>query len=178
MIAHTESALLEAVGELFGATLHELGTHPGTWSDITIRHMLTAPPAIYLAWLGCDDGRTRHEVESRWVFYVIAERLNGADVNHLGIYQMIERLVSGVNGRAFGPSTNMRLSKVQNLYTDAQDEQGVALYGLYFTCVTPLPSNTDPSSLDDFERHYQTWRQPDGTPAFKAHIDVNGNNDG
>ena len=95
----------------------------------------SSPPAIYVAWLGF-AGRTRAEAESRWVFYVVAERLNGEDTNHLGIYQMIDRLVGGINGQRFGPSSNMHLTKAQNLYTDTQDAAGVALYGVYFSAIT------------------------------------------
>ncbi|BEN05833.1 hypothetical protein SMETH9_11590 [Serratia marcescens] len=174
MVAATENALLEAVRALFGSTLQQCGTHPGTWDDVAIRHMLVSPPSIYVAWLGFGPGRTRAEVESHWVFYVVAERLNGEDSDHLGIYQMIDRLVGGINGQRFGPSSNMHLTKAQNLYTDTQDAAGVALYGLYFSAITPVSIGPDIATLDDFERHYQTWQMPDGTPAFKAHINVNG----
>ncbi|ECI4631988.1 hypothetical protein AH97_19505 [Salmonella enterica subsp. enterica] len=33
MIGETETALLERVRALFGATLRQVDTHPGTWSD-------------------------------------------------------------------------------------------------------------------------------------------------
>lgn len=52
MIATTEKALLEAIESLFGSTLQQCGTHPGTWDDVAIKHMLLSPPAIYVAWLG------------------------------------------------------------------------------------------------------------------------------
>ncbi|EAS0167286.1 DUF1834 family protein [Salmonella enterica] len=173
MLGETETALLERVRALFGATLRQVDTHPGTWSDIDIRRILTTPPAVYLAWLGFGEGRTRHEVESRWVFYVVAEILNGRESDRLGIYQMVERLLAGINGQKFGDTTGMRATKGQNLYTDAQGNAGVALYGLYFSGITPLPKQPDESSLDDYERHWQTWKYPDGTPEFAAHIHVN-----
>lgn len=172
--------MLARVREVFGATLRQVDTHPGTWSDIDIRRILMSPPAVYLAWLGCGEGRTHREVESRWVFYVAAELLNGREANRLGVYQIVERLVAAINGKSFGATTGLRLTKGQNLYTDAQGNQGVALYGLYFSGRTPLPCEVDVSSLDDFERHWQTWQLPDGTPEFTAHINVNErvNNDG
>lgn len=37
MIATTEAALLETVRGLFGRTLREIKTHPGTWSDAAIK---------------------------------------------------------------------------------------------------------------------------------------------
>lgn len=173
MIGETETALLARVRELFGATLKQVDTHPGTWSDIDIRRILSRPPAVYLAWLGFGEGRTRREVESRWVFYVVADMLNGREANRLGIYQIVERLVAGISGQRFGDTTGIQVTKGQNLYTDAQGSAGVALYGIYFSGITPLPNLTDESSLDDYERHWQTWKCPDGTPEFAAHINVN-----
>lgn len=173
MIGETEAALLARVRDLFGATLRQVDTHPGTWSDVDIRRILVSPPAVYLAWLGCGEGRTRREVESRWVFYVVAEVLNGREANRLGIYQIVERLTAGISGQRFGPTTGLRLTKGQNLYTDVQGSQGVALYGLYFSGTTPLPDAVDTDSLGDYERHWQTWRYPDGAPEYAAHINVN-----
>lgn len=37
MIATTEAALLDAVRGLFGRTLRDVKTHPGTWSDAAIK---------------------------------------------------------------------------------------------------------------------------------------------
>ncbi|MBV4411330.1 DUF1834 family protein [Enterobacteriaceae bacterium YMB-R22] len=173
MIGETETALLARVREAFGATLRQVDTHPGVWTDIDTRRILISPPAVYLAWLGCGEGRTRREVESRWVFYVVAELLNGREADRPGAYQIIERLVGAINGQSFGATTGMRLTQGQNLYTDAQGNQGIALYGLYFSGTSPLPCEADISTLDDFERHWQTWRLPDGTPEFAAHINVN-----
>lgn len=174
MFGETETALLARVQELFGSTLKQIDTHPGTWSDIDIRRILARPPAVYLAWLGFGEGKTRREVESRWVFYVVADMLNGRQANRLGVYQIVERLVAGIHSsRQFGNTTGMRATKGQNLYTDAQGNAGVALYGLYFSGITPLPNETNLPSLDDYERHWQTWKYPDGTPEFAAHIHVN-----
>ena len=75
MIGDTETALLEAVKGLFGNTLRDVDTHPGTWDDVAIKRMLLSEPAVYLAWLGCGPGRTSREVESHWVFYVCASML-------------------------------------------------------------------------------------------------------
>ncbi|HCB4045709.1 TPA: hypothetical protein MY465_004806, partial [Escherichia coli] len=47
------------------------------------------------------------------------------------------------------------------------------LYGVLFSGTTPLPSVVDMDSLDDYERHWQTWKFPDETPEFAAHINVN-----
>lgn len=174
MIGETEIALLESLRGLFGRTLKAIDTHPGTWNDVAIKRMLLTPPSVHVAWLGCGPGRTSREVESHWVFYVCASMLNGREGDRLGVYQIIERLVTGINWKTFGPTTGMKLTKGQNLYTDAQSGNGCALYGLYFSGTTPLNTGINISSLDDYERHWQTWKQPDGTAPFESHIDVNG----
>ncbi|HEE9963811.1 TPA: DUF1834 family protein [Citrobacter freundii] len=79
MIGDTETALLEAVKGLFGNTLRDVDTHPGTWDDVAIKRMLLSEPAVYIAWLGCGPGRTSREVESHWVLYVCASMLNGRE---------------------------------------------------------------------------------------------------
>lgn len=173
MIGETETALLDVVKGLFGQTLRDIDTHPGTWDDVAIKRMLLSEPAVYLAWLGCGEGRTAREVESRWVFYVCASMLNGREGDRLGIYQIIERLVAGLNWKTFGPTSGFKLTKAQNLYTDAQGAAGCALYGLYFSGRTPIADGVDISTLDDYERHWQTWKQPEHTPPFEAHINVN-----
>lgn len=174
MISDTEVALLTAVRGLFGRTLKAIDTHPGTWNDIAVKRMLMTPPSVHIAWLGCGPGRTAREVESHWVFYICASMLNGREGDRLGIYQIIERLVGGINWKAFGPTTGMKLTRGQNLYTEAQSNAGCALYGLYFSGNTPIDTSVDLSSLDDYERHWQTWDLPAGTPPFEAHINVNG----
>ncbi|EGP1950017.1 DUF1834 family protein [Salmonella enterica] len=177
MVGKTETALLARVASLFGATLRRVGTHPGTWNDAAIRSLFTTAPSVHVAWLGAGPGRTAHEILSRWVFYVTAQNLNGdtlTDARALpgqpGVYQIVERLVGGVAGQAFGDASAMQLTDIRNLYTDVQGASGVALYGVYFEARMPVPPVVDTDSLDDFLRHWQTWRLTDGTPEFKAHI--------
>ncbi|HAW0588295.1 TPA: hypothetical protein JLJ74_004800, partial [Escherichia coli] len=98
---------------------------------------------------------------------------NGEPINRPGIYQIVERLIASVNGQTFGPTTGMRLTQVRNLCDDNRINAGVVLYGVLFSGTTPLPSVVDMDSLDDYERHWQTWKFPDETPEFAAHINVN-----
>lgn len=173
MLEETEAALLARVRELFGATLRQVDPLTGTWTNEDVHRLFLAPPSVFLAWMGCGEGRTRREVESRWAFFVVAELLNGEPVNRPGIYQIVERLIAGVNGQTFGPTTGMRLTQVRNLCDDNRINAGVVLYGVLFSGTTPLPSVVELDSLDDYERHWQTWTYPDGTPEFAAHINVN-----
>lgn len=103
MIGDTETALLEAVKGLFGNTLRDVDTHPGTWDDVAIKRMLLSEPAVYIAWLGCGPGRTSREVESHWVLYVCASMLNGREGDRLGIYRLLSAWWRGLTGRHSAP---------------------------------------------------------------------------
>lgn len=172
MITDTENALIEQVKSLFGLSLRHVGTHPGDWSEAALRTMLLTPPAVYVVWLGAGEGRTPKRMESRWVFYVVADVINGAEVDRLGLYQIVSRLLSGLVGFCAGDAGPMRFSEGRNLYTEQQGGVGVALYGVYFSCEEVIPPQTDIESLDDFLRHWQTFEQPLGTPTLAAHIDL------
>lgn len=62
MITETEQAYIARIREYFGNELVSVDTHPGDWSDSVLRTMLINAPAIYVAWLGAGEGRTR----GRW----------------------------------------------------------------------------------------------------------------
>ncbi|EOK9319405.1 phage protein Gp37, partial [Escherichia coli] len=76
MITETEQAYIARIREYFGNELVSVDTHPGDWSDSVLRTMLINAPAIYVAWLGAGEGRTRGRLVSHWVFYVIGDMLN------------------------------------------------------------------------------------------------------
>lgn len=172
MLSETETALITRIQTLFGDTLRRVASCPGALSDRIIHQLLQTTPAVYVAWLGCNAGRTRREMESRWVCYVAVELFNAAQATPAA-YPILERLIAGLNGQAFGPTTGLKLSQGQHLYTELGDNQAAALYALHFSGVTPLPADTDLATLDDYARHWQTWKQPEGAPEFAANINVN-----
>ncbi|WP_048797110.1 MULTISPECIES: phage protein Gp37 [Serratia] len=172
MIAETENALLARITTLFGNRVRRVDTHPGDWSDKALQSLLITAPAVYVAWLGGERGRTRSRMDSRWVCYVCGQVLNGHESDRMGIYQMVGLLIGGLEGFSPGTPTPMRYLQAQNLYTDAQGASGVAMYGVYFSCEEQFAPLTDLNTLDDFLRHYQTFGEPDGTPPFEAHIDL------
>ncbi|HDJ0272361.1 TPA: hypothetical protein PPI13_005228, partial [Escherichia coli] len=61
-----------------------------------------------------------------------------------------------------------------NGYTETQADSGAVMYALYFSCEEMIAPLTDISSLDDFLRHYETFTDSEGTPAFEAHISLPG----
>ncbi len=98
MITETEQAYIARIREYFGNELVSVDTHPGDWSDSVLRTMLINAPAIYVAWLGAGEGRTRGRLVSHWVFYVIGDMLNGREASRPGLYQIVARLIAVLNG--------------------------------------------------------------------------------
>ncbi|EKG0711126.1 DUF1834 family protein [Salmonella enterica] len=174
MIADTESAYLERIRALFGNRLKKVDTHPGDWSEATLKKLMLTPPAVYVAWLGAGEPRTRNRMVSHWVFYVVGSMLNGRETNRIGLYQMVAVLLSGMTGFKTGSASPLAFEKATNLYSVAQGASGVVLYALYFSCEEIIDPLTDISTLDDFLRHYETFGEPDGTPEFEAHINLSG----
>ncbi|ECL4022166.1 DUF1834 family protein [Salmonella enterica] len=174
MIADTEAAYLERIRALFGNRLKRVDTHPGDWSEATLKKLMLTPPAVYVAWLGAGEPRTRNRMVSHWVFYVVGSMLNGRETNRIGLYQMVAVLLSGMTGFKAGSASPLAFEKATNLYSVAQGTSGVVLYALYFSCEEIIDPLTDISTLDDFLRHYETFGEPDGTPEFEAHINLSG----
>ncbi|ECH2067046.1 DUF1834 family protein [Salmonella enterica] len=174
MIADTEAAYLERIRALFGNRLKKVDTHPGDWSEATLKKLMLTPPAVYVAWLGAGEPRTRNRMVSHWVFYVVGSMLNGRETNRIGLYQMVAVLLSGMTGFKAGSASPLAFEKATNLYSVAQGTSGVVLYALYFSCEEIIDPLTDISTLDDFLRHYETFGEPDGTPEFEAHINLSG----
>ncbi|EHI6112090.1 DUF1834 family protein [Salmonella enterica] len=174
MIADTEAAYLERIRALFGNRLKKVDTHPGDWSEATLKKLMLTPPAVYVAWLGAGEPRTRNRMVSHWVFYVVGSMLNGRETNRIGLYQMVAVLLSGMTGFKAGSASPLAFEKATNLYSVAQGASGVVLYALYFSCEEIIDPLTDICTLDDFLRHYETFGEPDGTPEFEAHINLSG----
>ncbi|ELU9168531.1 DUF1834 family protein, partial [Salmonella enterica] len=134
MIADTEQAYLDRIRSLFGNRLKKVDTHPGDWSEATLKKLMLTPPCVYVAWLGAGEPRTRNRMVSHWVFYVVGSMLNGRETNRIGLYQMVAVLLSGLVGFKAGSASPLAFEKASNLYSVAQGASGVVLYALYFSC--------------------------------------------
>lgn len=109
-------------------------------------------------------------IDSSFVFYVVAEVINGAEGDRPGLYQIVARLIAGLSGFRPGHAGPMRFEEGSNLYTEKQGNCGVVLYGTYFTCEEPVPALMQDDGVDTYLRHYQTFTQTDGSPPFAAPI--------
>lgn len=119
MITETEQAYIARIREYFGNELVSVDTHPGDWSDSVLRTMLINAPAIYVAWLGAGEGRTRGRLVSHWVFYVIGDMLNGREVSRPGLYQIVARLITVLDGFRAEKPHRFTLKGGQRLHRNA-----------------------------------------------------------
>ena len=159
VIAETNEALLAKIKALCGDYLREVDTHPGQWDDSSVRRLVRNPPAVYVAWLGQQPNNNPHTVTARWGVFVVAEVLNGQRRNAVGIYQIVETLTAGLHKQRIEPSGMFELQTVQNLWSDTQSGMGVAVYGMYFNAVQPLPDMTSDDTLCDFKIYDHTFNQ-------------------
>ncbi|MFQ1013660.1 DUF1834 family protein [Avibacterium paragallinarum] len=159
VIAETSNALIARVRELCGDYLKEIAEHPGQWDEASIRRIVRNPPAVYVAWLGQMPNPRPYTVTARWGIFVVCDVLNGRRKDSVGIYQVVETLTAGIDKSQIAPSGLFELQSVQNLWSDTQSGMGVAVYGMYFNAVQPLPTEFDDSSLDDFITYHHQFNQ-------------------
>ena len=96
---------------------------------------------------------------ARWGVFVVCDVLNGQRKDNVGIYQVVEALTAGLHKSQIAPSGFFELQSVQNLWSDTQSGMGVAVYGMYFNALQPLPDPTDTSTLDDFIEYHHQFNQ-------------------
>lgn len=160
IIADTSSALIERIKMLCGGTLKEVAEHPGQWDDSSVRRLVRNPPAVYVAWLGQLPDDRPGAVIGRWGIFVVANVLNGKRQGQVGIYQIIEQLTAGIDSAKIAPSGLFGLHSVQNLWSDTQSGMGVAVYGMYFDALQPVPDVINESDIHDFITYHQQFNQP------------------
>ena len=139
--------------------MREVAEHPGQWDESSITRLVRNPPAVYVAWLGQMSSPRPNAVIARWGVFVVCDVLNGQRKDNVGIYQVVEALTAGMHKSQIAPSGFFELQSVQNLWSDTQSGMGVAVYGMYFNALQPLPDPTDTSTLDDFIEYHHQFNQ-------------------
>lgn len=159
IVAQTSQKLIEKIQAICGEYLKEVDEHPGQWDESSILRLVRNPPAVYIAWLGQTPSPRPNTVMAKWGIFVVCDVLNGKRHNHVGIYQVVEALTAGIHHTQIAPSGMFELQSVQNLWSDTQSGMGVAVYGMYFNALQPLPSPLDTQTLDDFIVYHHQFNQ-------------------
>ncbi|HDR1360580.1 DUF1834 family protein [Pasteurella multocida subsp. multocida] len=159
IVAQTSEKLIEKIQSICGDYLREVAEHPGQWDESSVMRLVRNPPAVYIAWLGQTPSPRPNSVIAKWGVFVVCDVLNGQRKDSVGIYQVVEALTAGIHQTQIAPSGMFELQSVQNLWSDTQSGMGVAVYGMYFTTLQPLPNPIDESSLDDFIIYHHQFNQ-------------------
>lgn len=179
MIGAIQDAMLAHIRALLAKKVLYVESHPGNWSEATVRTIINAAPAVYVAWLGGKPGNRAGTIANQWAIYVVAKTLNAQVEEPVGAYQMAERIMMSFAGSQVNGVGTMNFEKAQNLWSDARAGNGIIVYALYYQNPMQLEPLVKESDLDDFLRHYQDFNQPsiDGlndAPLMQAHIHLPG----
>lgn len=176
MLAKVEDAVIERCKKLFGNHLKAVKDLPGGWDANTLRAAFRAVPGVYVAWSGgAATSGNRAGIDSRYAVYVMTGHASGerarrrGDNRDLGAYEILERLVPGLHGLKIEDVGSLQLERVDNLYSDQLDKEGVVIYGVSFALNKMMfPAPMDVASLADFAIFHANHQVPDG-PDTQTH---------
>lgn len=179
MLAAIEDAIIERCASLVGEHVRAIESLPGSWSDDTLRAALRRVPGIYVAWSGgpaMSGGRAG--INGRYAVYVVTGQASGERARRrgtsreIGAYEVLERIVPGLHGYTVPDVGSLQLERVDNLYSDRADQQGIVIYGAVFSLAKMMfPPVFDAGDLADFVTFHATHQQPDGADT-ETHVNL------
>jgi len=176
MLAEVEDAMAERCKVLVGEHVKTIEDLPGNWDDATLKAARRKVPGIYIAWSGgAGVPGKRAGLNSRYAVYVVTGQASGerarrrGNGREVGAYEILERIVPGLHGLTVEDVGTLQLERVDNLYSDRADQQGVVIYGAVFGLAKMMfPAALDASALADFAIFHANHQVPDG-PDTETH---------
>lgn len=177
MLAEVEDAMIARCEKLVGKHVKAIKDLPGNWDDATLKAARREVPGIYIAWAGGSaTPAARAGINSRYSVYVVTGQASGersrrrGNGRDLGAYEILERIVPGLHGLSVDGIGTLQLERVDNLYSDRADQQGVVIYGAVFALnKMQFPSVLDAADLADFTVFHVNHKVPDG-PDTETHL--------
>lgn len=176
MLVKVEDAMIERCKRLVGKHVKAVEDLPGNWDEATLKAARRKVPGIYIAWSGgpAVPGRLAG-INSRYAVYVVTGQASGerarrrGNSRELGAYEILERIVPGLHGLTVNSVGTLQLERVDNLFSDRVDEQGLVIYGAVFTLAKMMfPAALDAGDLADFATFHANHQVPDG-PDTETH---------
>jgi phage gp37-like protein len=160
-IAAIEQLLIDDVKAVFAARLKGVESLPAQWDDQTFSRIVRMTPGVFVVFAGgprLAEFQDSVVIDATWAFVAVTTHASGelarrrGDSREIGAYEIVEILASRYDGRVIeGAAGPMRLDDLQNLFDNALEAQGAALYGVSFRMPTPLtPDDAAAPSIDDF----------------------------
>ncbi|EMQ6642054.1 DUF1834 family protein [Pseudomonas aeruginosa] len=176
MLVEVEDAMIKRCQSLLGRHVKKVEDLPAGWDATTLKAARREVPGVYVAWSGgAAAPGTRAAINSRYAVYVVTghasgerarRRGNGRD---MGAYEILERIVPGLHGMTVPDVGSLQLERVDNLYSDQADREGVVVYGAVFALnKMQFPAAKDASDLADFATFHANHQVPDG-PDTETH---------
>lgn len=177
MLAEVEDAIIERCERLVGEHVKTVEDLPGNWDPATLKAARRKVPGIYVAWSGGSAIRNaRAGIDGRYAVYIVTGQASGerarrrGNSREVGAYEILERVVPGLHGLSVDGVGTLQLERVDNLYSDQADQQGVVIYGAVFALAKMMfPPALDASGLADFATFHANHQVPDG-PDTETHL--------
>ncbi|WP_312929106.1 phage protein Gp37 [Stutzerimonas nitrititolerans] len=177
MLAEVEDAIIERCERLVGNHVKTIEDLPGNWDEATLKAAKRKVPGIYIAWSGGAATKGgRAAIDSRYAVYIVTGQASGerarrrGNNREVGAYEILERVVPGLHGLAVAGVGTLQLERVDNLYSDRADQQGIVIYGAAFALAKMMfPAALDASELADFAIFHANHQVPDG-PDTETHL--------
>ncbi|MGQ3663286.1 phage protein Gp37 [Citrobacter braakii] len=174
-ISATQDAIIAHIAGLLAGKCRFVESHPGNWSEASVRTVVSSAPSVYVAWLGAKPGEWVNSVVNHWGVFVAAQTLNAKVGEPVGAYQMVEVILRGFGFEQVESIGKMTLTAAKNLWTDARSGNGCIIYALYFDNPSDIADYSLPLDAGDYLRHFQQFDTGhDGAPMTEAHITLAG----
>lgn len=175
MFARIEDEMIDRCKRVVGQHVKTIEDLPGGWDDNTLKSARRNVPGIYIAWAnGRGLPQTRAAMESRYSVYVVTGQASGerarrrGNDRQVGAYELLERVVPALHGLNVKDIGALQLERVDNLFSDRADQQGIVIYAATFTVKVTFPAALDANGLADFEIFHINSKVPDG-PDTETH---------
>lgn len=180
MLAEIEDAIIDRCSQLIGEHVKTIESLPGSWNDDTLRAAMRKVPGIYVAWSGgtATSSAGRAGINGRYVVYAVTGHASGerdrrrGNKREIGAYEILECVVPGLHGHSVEGVGSLQLERVDNLYSDRADQQGVVIYGASFSLNRMMfPPVFDIANLADFVTFHANHQQPEGADT-ETHVNL------
>lgn len=183
-IVQNEQWFIETVKARFEGRLKGVESLPAVWDDRTFERLLRLTPGVFVVFAGgprMPEFQDSVVLNATWTFAVATTHASGelarrhGDSREIGAYEIVEILAGLLDGQptpySAGPA---ELVDVQNLFDDALEKQGAALYGVSFQMPTPVDAGDAAPALDDFITFQDQFdlAQPDGQPEAEDRVEL------
>lgn len=176
MFAEIEDAMIARCQKVVGQHVKTIEDLPGGWDDATLKQARRDVPGIYIAWAnGRGTANNRAAMESRYAVYVVTGQASGererrrGNNRQVGAYELLERIVPAIHGLEVPGIGTLNLERVDNLFSDRVDQQGIVIYAATYTTKVEFPAPMSANNLAPFETFHVNSKVPAG-PDTETHL--------